>query len=163
MLNPHYTFETFRPCFGNQFALAAAKEIAKKPGKSYNPVLYYGNSGLGKTHLLHAIGNKVLQNNNSAQVACLSSKQLVEEFVSHVQVSRLKEFQQMYLQLEVLLIDEIDFLIGKRSIQESFRHLFTLMVFQGRQIVLAGACVEVGEFLGPIYSRFEWGLITDIK
>src|SRR5882724_8046887 len=134
--NPKNTFETFVVGANNNFAFAAAKAVAEAPGKSYNPLFLYGGVGLGKTHLLHAIGQHVTSTRKSARVAYVSSEKFTNEYIDAIQNNQLSRFRKRYRQTEVLLIDDIQFLAGKERIQEEFFHTFNALHESHRQIVL---------------------------
>jgi chromosomal replication initiator protein len=163
--NPNYTFDTFVVGSNNSFAHAASMAVAQTPGKSYNPLFLYGGTGLGKTHLLHAIGHTVMQNKKGAKVAYLSSEKFTNEYIDAIQNNQLVRFRKKYRQTEVLLIDDIQFLAGKERIQEEFFHTFNALHENHKQIVLT--CDRpAGEIPGlehRLVSRFEWGLVTDLQ
>lgn len=162
--NPRYTFDTF-VVGNNEFAHRAALAVAQNPGKSYNPLFLFGGVGLGKTHLLHAIGHQVLADNPKARVAYLSCEKFTNEFIDAIQNNSLVQFRKKYRQTEVLLIDDIQFLAGKERIQEEFFHTFNALHESHKQIVLT--CDRpAGEIAGledRLVSRFVWGLVTDLQ
>lgn len=163
--NPNYTFDTFVVGSNNSFAHAASMAVAQTPGKSYNPLFLYGGTGLGKTHLLHAIGHTVLQNKKNAKVAYLSSEKFTNEYIDAIQNNQLVKFRKKYRLVDVLLIDDIQFLAGKERIQEEFFHTFNALHENHKQIVMT--CDRpAGEIPGlehRLVSRFEWGLVTDLQ
>jgi len=164
-LNPRNTFDSFVVGTNNQFAHSAALAVAQSPGKSYNPLFLYGGVGLGKTHLLQAIGQHVLAHRKNARVAYLSSEKFTNEFIDAIQNNLLFKFRKKYRQTDVLLIDDIQFLSGKERIQEEFFHTFNSLRETHKQIVLT--CDRPpGELQGMeqrLISRFEWGLSTDLQ
>ena len=164
-LNPRNTFDTFVVGTNNQFAHSAALAVAQVPGKSYNPLFLYGGVGLGKTHLLHAIGQHVIAHRKGARVAYLSSEKFTNEFIDAIQNNQLFRFRKKYRQTDVLLIDDIQFLTGKERIQEEFFHTFNSLRETHKQIVMT--CDRPpGELQGieqRLISRFEWGLCTDLQ
>jgi chromosomal replication initiator protein len=165
ILNPKNTFDSFVVGANNNFACAAAKAVAESPGKSYNPLFLYGGVGLGKTHLLHAIGQHVANNKKSARVAYVSSEKFTNEYIDSLQNNKLVSFRRKYRQTDVLLIDDIQFLAGKERIQEEFFHTFNALHEAHRQIVLTcdrPAC-EIQGLEHRLVSRFEWGLVTDLQ
>ena len=165
MFNPKYTFESFVVGNNNNFACAAARAVAEAPGKSYNPLFIYGGGGLGKTHLLHAIGRHISSNNKDARIAFLSAEKFAGEFIDSIQNNQPAQFREKYLQMDVLLIDDIQFLAGKERLQEEFFHTFNALHKAHKQIVLACNCPP-GEIPGlehRLVSRFEWGLVTELQ
>ncbi|HLX96036.1 MAG TPA: chromosomal replication initiator protein DnaA [Verrucomicrobiae bacterium] len=163
--NPKNTFETFVVGNNNNFAYAAALAVAQAPGKSYNPLFLYGGVGLGKTHLLHAIGQHVASNKKSARVAYLSSEKFTNEYIDGIQNNQLARFRKKYRQTDVLLIDDIQFLAGKERIQEEFFHTFNALHEAHKQIVLTcdRPASEIQNLEHRLVSRFEWGLVTDLQ
>ncbi len=163
--NPKNTFDTFVVGNNNNFACAAALAVAQAPGKSYNPLFLYGGVGLGKTHLLHAIGQHVVAHRKGARVAYLSSEKFTNEYIDGIQNNQLVRFRKKYRQTEVLLIDDIQFLAGKERIQEEFFHTFNALHESHRQIVLT--CDRPASVIQGLehrlVSRFEWGLVTDLQ
>lgn len=165
LFNPKNTFDTFVVGSNNSFAHAAALAVAKEPGKSYNPLFLYGGVGLGKTHLLHAIGQLVISHKRGAKVAYVSSEKFTNEYIDAIQNNSLAKYRKKYRQVDVLLIDDVHFLSGKERIQEEFFHTFNALHEQHRQIVLTSDR-PAGEIQGleqRLVSRFEWGLVTDIQ
>ena len=158
--NPKNTFEAFVVGNNNNFAYAAALAVAQAPGKSYNPLFLYGGVGLGKTHLLHAIGQHVVSNRKGARVAYLSSEKFTNEYIDGIQNNQLVKFRKRYRQTDVLLIDDIQFLAGKERIQEEFFHTFNTLHESHKQIVLTcdRPASEIQGLEHRLVSRFEWGL-----
>ena len=165
LFNPKNTFETFVVGNNNNFAYAAALAVAQAPGKSYNPLFLYGGVGLGKTHLLHAIGQHVVSNKKGARVAYLSSEKFTNEYIDGIQNNQLAKFRKKYRQTDVLLIDDIQFLAGKERIQEEFFHTFNALHEAHKQIVLTcdRPASEIQGLEHRLVSRFEWGLVTDLQ
>ncbi len=163
--NPKNTFDTFVVGANNNFACAAAKAVAEAPGKSYNPLFLYGGVGLGKTHLLHAIGQYVGASKKGARVAYLSSEKFTNEYIDSIQNNKLVAFRKKYRQTDVLLIDDVQFLAGKERIQEEFFHTFNALHEAHRQIVLTcdRPANEIQGLENRLVSRFEWGLVTDLQ
>jgi len=163
--NPRNTFETFVVGNNNNFAYAAALAVAQAPGKSYNPLFLYGGVGLGKTHLLHAIGQHAASNKKSARVAYVSSEKFTNEYIDGIQNNQLAKFRKKYRQTDVLLIDDIQFLAGKERIQEEFFHTFNALHEGHKQIVLTcdRPASEIQGLEHRLVSRFEWGLVTDLQ
>ncbi len=163
--NPKYTFESFVVGGNNNFAHSAALAVAQAPGKSYNPLFLYGGVGLGKTHLLHAIGQQVAQARKGARVAYVSSEKFTNEFIDAIQNNLLVKFRKKYRQTDVLLIDDIQFLAGKERIQEEFFHTFNALHESHKQIVLTcdRPASEIQNLEVRLVSRFEWGLVTDLQ
>jgi chromosomal replication initiator protein len=163
--NPKNTFESFVVGNNNNFAYAAALAVAQVPGKSYNPLFLYGGVGLGKTHLLHAIGQYVVSNKKGARVAYLSSEKFTNEYIDGIQNNQLVKFRKKYRQTDVLLIDDIQFLAGKERIQEEFFHTFNTLHEARKQIVLTcdRPASEIQGLEHRLVSRFEWGLVTDLQ
>jgi chromosomal replication initiator protein len=163
--NPKNTFESFVVGNNNNFAYAAAKAVAEAPGKSYNPLFLYGGVGLGKTHLLHAIGQHVAASKKGARVAYLSSEKFTNEYIDGIQNNQLAKFRKKYRQTDVLLIDDIQFLAGKERIQEEFFHTFNALHEAHKQIVLTcdRPASEIQGLEHRLVSRFEWGLVTDLQ
>ena len=149
----------------NNFAYAAALAVAQAPGKSYNPLFLYGGVGLGKTHLLHAIGQHVAAHKKGARVAYLSSEKFTNEYIDGIQNNQLARFRKKYRQTDVLLIDDIQFLAGKERIQEEFFHTFNALHEAHKQIVLTcdRPASEIQNLEQRLVSRFEWGLVTDLQ
>jgi chromosomal replication initiator protein len=163
--NPANNFESFVVGNNNNFAHAAALAVAQSPGKAYNPLFLYGGVGLGKTHLLHAIGHRVLAGRKNARVAYLSSERFTNEYIDGIQNNQLGRFRAKYRQTDVLLIDDIQFLAGKERIQEEFFHTFNALHEARKQIVLTcdRPAGEIQNLEQRLVSRFEWGLVTDLQ
>ena len=164
-LNPKYTFETFVIGSSNRFPHAAAVAVAEAPGKAYNPLLVYGESGLGKTHLLHAIGHYVRSLYSNAKVRYVSSEEFTNEFINAIRDDRQDRFKRRYRDVDVLLIDDIQFLEGKTQTQEEFFHTFNTLHNANKQIVLTSdrAPKRLEALEDRLRNRFEWGLITDVQ
>ena len=163
--NPKNTFENFVVGTNNHFAHAAAMAVSQAPGKSYNPLFVYGGVGLGKTHLLHAIGQYVGRHNRHAKVAYVSSEKFTNEYIDAIQNNQLVRFRKKYRQTDVLLIDDIQFLSGKERIQEEFFHTFNALHENHKQIVMTcdRPATEIQNLEHRLVSRFEWGLVTDLQ
>lgn len=163
--NPKNTFDTFVVGNNNTFAHAAAIAVAQTPGKSYNPLFLYGGVGLGKTHLLHAIGQYVVKHKKGARVTYVSTEKFTNEFIDAIQNSQLVRFRRKYRQSDVFLIDDIQFLAGKERIQEEFFHTFNTLHEARKQIVLTcdRPASEIQGLEQRLVSRFEWGLVTDLQ
>ena len=164
-LNPKYTFDNFVIGSSNRFANAAAAAVAENPGKAYNPLMIYGDSGLGKTHLLHAIGHYVSEYFHNAQVKYVSTEELTNDFINAISENRTVAFRRSYRDVDVLLIDDIQFLESKIQTQEEFFHTFNTLHNAQKQIVMTSdRPPKALEALEPrLRSRFEWGLLTDVQ
>jgi chromosomal replication initiator protein len=164
-LNPSFTFESFVEGKSNQLARAAASQVGQNPGKSYNPLFIYGGVGLGKTHLMHAVGNTILEQRPNARVAYVHSERFVGDMVKGLQHNKISEFKRSYRSLDALLIDDIQFFAGKERSQEEFFHTFNALLEGQRQIVLT--CdrypKEVSGLEERLKSRFGWGLTVAIE
>ena len=165
MLNPKFTFESLVVSHSNNFACAAAKAVAETPSKSYNPLFIYGGAGLGKTHLLHAIGNHVFITNKDAHVAYFSAEQFAGKFLDALQNNQLSRFRETCLQLDLLLIDDVEDLAGKERLQEEFFHIFNALHQKHRQIVITCNCPpgKIPKLEQRLISRFEWGMFADLQ
>jgi chromosomal replication initiator protein len=163
--NPKNTFETFVVGENNNHAHAAAMAVSQSPGKSYNPLFLFGGVGLGKTHLLHAIGQHVAANKKNSRVTYLSSEKFTNEYIDAIQNNQLVRFRRKYRQADVLLIDDVQFLAGKERIQEEFFHTFNALHEARKQIVLTcdRPAAEIQNLEHRLVSRFEWGLVTEMQ
>lgn len=164
-LNPRNTFENFVVGLGNQLAHAACIAVANTPGRAYNPLFLYGDTGLGKTHLMQAVAHQVLHTKAGARIAYVSTEKFTNEFITAIQENSLIRFRKHYRSLDLLLIDDIHFLSGKERIQEEFFHTFNELFESGKQIVLSSdrPAGEIAKLESRLVSRFQWGLVTDIQ
>ncbi len=164
-LNPKYTFEKFVVGTSNQFAHAAAKGAADTPGKSYNPLFLYGGTGLGKTHLMHAIGHSIKERNAHLRVAYVTSEKFMNELINAIRYDKTDSFREKYRSIDVLLMDDVQFFAGKERTQEEFFHTFNTLHNNQKQIVISSDCPprEIPTLEERLHSRFEWGLIADIE
>ncbi len=164
-MNPRNTFDAFVVGSNNEFAHSAALAVAKSPATTYNPLFIYGVSGLGKTHLLHAIGHHVQATNKSAKIVYLSSEQFTNEFIDAIQHGTLVKFRKKYRQADVLLIDDIQFFAGKERSQEEFFHTFNTLHDGHKQIILSSdrPASEIEKLEHRLVSRFEWGMTAEIQ
>jgi len=164
-LNPRYTFDTFVKGASNQFALAAALRVAETPARSYNPLFIYGAAGLGKTHLLHAIGHYVHHNYQHHEVRYVSTETFMNEYVDAIRSNSMAGLRRRYRDVDVLLIDDVQFLEGKEGLQEEFFHTFNSLHGANKQIVISSDRVPdaIPTLEERLRGRFKWGLITDIQ
>ena len=164
-LNPKYTFDTFVVGNNNRFAHAAALAVGNEPAKSYNPLFLYGGVGLGKTHLLHAIGNRILENNKNANVLYVTSEKFTNQLINAIKDNKNEFFRNKYRNIDVLLIDDIQFIARKERVQEEFFHTFNTLYEEGKQIILSSDKPprDIQFLEDRLKSRFEWGLLADIS
>jgi chromosomal replication initiator protein len=164
-LTPRYTFDTFIVGSSNQFAHAACRAVAEAPSRSYNPLFIYGGVGLGKTHLMHAIGQYVLQHNSSLTLTYISSERFMNEMINALRYERILDFRERYRSVDILLVDDVQFVSGKEATQTEFFHTFNALYDAQKQIVLSSDRPphEIPALEERLRSRFEWGLIADIQ
>ena len=159
VLNPKYTFESFVVGRGSELAYAAAQAVVNKPGEAYNPLFIYGGVGLGKTHLIQAIGNQLLKNNPGINIVYASAEKFSNDFISSIKDNTAREIQNRYRHIDLLLIDDIQFIAGKAGTQESFFHTFNELHQQNRQVILTSdrPPKAIPALEDRLKSRFEWG------
>jgi len=164
-LNPKYTFESFVCGASNQFAYAASQAVANKPASNYNPLFIYGGVGLGKTHLVNAIGNQILAKNQKAKICYYSSEKFMNEMINCLRYKKMEEFRNKFRKMDLLLIDDIQFMAGKEATQEEFFHTFNALYESHKQIVVTSDKFpkDIPGLEERLRSRFEWGLIADIQ
>lgn len=163
-LNPNYTFESYVVGDNNRFAQAAALAVAEDPGSAYNPLYLYGGVGLGKTHLMHAIGNKILQDFPDKKIVYVTSEKFTNEFINCIKDNTNDQFRNKYRNVDVLLIDDVQFIAGKERVQEEFFHTFNTLHENRKQIIISSdkPPKDIDNLEDRLKSRFEWGLIADI-
>ncbi len=165
IMSPRYSFDTFIVGPSNQFAHAACRAVAEAPSRSYNPLFIYGGVGLGKTHLMHAIGHYVATHLRNLKLTYISSERFMNEMVNAIRYDRILDFRERYRSVDVLLVDDVQFLAGKEGTQTEFFHTFNALYDSQKQIVISSDCPphEITQLEERLRSRFEWGLIADIQ
>ena len=164
-LNENYSFETFVVGSNNSLAYAAARAVTEKPGRLYNPLFIYGDSGLGKTHLLHAIGNRIKKNSSGLVILYQTADRFVNEFINAIRFNKVTKFKEKYQGIDILLVDDIQFISNKDQTQEAFFHIFNALYESGKQIVFTSDTFprNIEGLAERLYSRLEWGLVADIQ
>jgi chromosomal replication initiator protein len=164
-LNPRYTFDTFVVGKSNEFAHAASRAVAEQPSKAYNPLFLYGGVGMGKTHLMHAIGHTIKKRNAAMRLSYVSAEKFTIEVINSLRFDRMISFRERFHTVDVLLVDDIQFIAGKERTQEEFFHTFNALYEQQKQIVISSDCLpkDINSIEERLRSRFEWGLIADIQ
>lgn len=164
-LNPRYTFDTFVVGKSNEFAHAASRAVAEQPSKAYNPLFLYGGVGMGKTHLMHAIGHMIKKRNPAVRLSYVSAEKFTIEVINSLRFDRMISFRDRFHTVDVLLVDDIQFIAGKERTQEEFFHTFNALYEQQKQIVISSDCLpkDINSIEERLRSRFEWGLIADIQ
>jgi len=164
-LNPRYAFETFVVGKSNEFAHAASRAVAEQPSKAYNPLFLYGGVGMGKTHLMHAIGHSIKKRNPAMRLSYVSAEKFTIEVINSLRFDRMISFRERFHTVDVLLVDDIQFIAGKERTQEEFFHTFNALYEQQKQIVISSDCLpkDINSIEERLRSRFEWGLIADIQ
>jgi chromosomal replication initiator protein len=164
-LNPKYTFETFIIGKNNELAHAASLAVGKNPGSQYNPLFIYGGVGLGKTHLMHAVGNKILHENPKAKILYVTSEKFTNDYINAISQKRMEDFKRQYRTADMLMVDDIQFIAGKEGTQEEFFHTFNELRDKGKQIIMTADRLpkEIPAIEQRLVSRFEWGMVADIQ
>lgn len=164
-INPKYTFETFIIGKNNELAHAATQAVAKNPGSQYNPLFIYGGVGLGKTHLMHAAGHRLIQSNPKTKLLYVSSEKFTNDYINAISQKRMDDFKRTYREIDALLIDDIQFLAGKEGTQEEFFHTFNELRDKGKQIIITSDRLpkDIPAIEQRLVSRFEWGMVADIQ
>ncbi len=164
-MNTRYTFDSFVVGKSNEFAHAASRAVAEQPSKAYNPLFLYGGVGMGKTHLMHAIGHTIKQRNPAARLSYVSAEKFTIEVINSLRFDKMFSFRERFHTVDVLLVDDIQFIAGKERTQEEFFHTFNALYEQHKQIVISSDCLpkDINSIEERLRSRFEWGLIADIQ